>query len=128
MADTLRTSRPGIPAITYITQTNNSLMVPMGVFKVQASVCGLSHENKSTNFIAGGAFLMVLIVTLTFIRLGGKIVSKRLGRDDFLIVICFLLGMVTSSLSILSKKYYPLLSILILPKVSKADTPVSRRY
>lgn len=73
-----------------------------GVFKVQARVCNLSNASESGKSIAGAVVFVVVVLLSTLVRIGGKFATRRQGKDDVFIMICFFLSITSFLLVILS--------------------------
>lgn len=69
------------------------ILTQTGVFKAQAQTCNLSHENKSTEYMAGAGVLVAIVLLSSLVRGGGKFATKRQGIDDIFILVCFVLCM-----------------------------------
>jgi hypothetical protein len=62
--------------------------------RVQASLCGLPHEDKRTQVYLATAVVYPLACLFVALRLAGKIATKRLGWDDGIVVAALLLAAV----------------------------------
>lgn len=60
--------------------------------RVQANLCNLSHETKRYDVVLVTGIVYALAVLLVVLRIGGKVVSKRLSLDDWIVACAVLLS------------------------------------
>ncbi|EUC43356.1 hypothetical protein COCMIDRAFT_38676 [Bipolaris oryzae ATCC 44560] len=73
---------------------NCTMQDSLGIARVQADVCNLSNDSKRQQLLT----LTITVYVVCFIcvvgRTAGKIISKRVGLDDYIVVGTWLLGQV----------------------------------
>ncbi|PVI03421.1 hypothetical protein DM02DRAFT_485897, partial [Periconia macrospinosa] len=69
--------------------------------KVQASICHLSSESRRHQTAMYLALAEAFATAFIILRIAGKYVSKRLGKDDLLLVVTYLLSFVTLGTTIM---------------------------
>jgi hypothetical protein len=74
--------------------SNCSMSDSLGTARVQASLCKLPNESRQTEmyYMLGVVYGVALVFVV--LRTIGKLVSKRLGWDDLIVVFAILLSLV----------------------------------
>jgi hypothetical protein len=63
----------------------------LGSVKVQSDLCGFSQASKRTDMFMYTGIIYPLAILLVALRIAGKIVSKHISMDDWLVVAALLL-------------------------------------
>ncbi|KAH7072137.1 hypothetical protein BKA63DRAFT_577881 [Paraphoma chrysanthemicola] len=71
--------------------TNCTMADSLGTSRVQADICGFSNESKRMQMFWYTGVVYSLAVLFVALRIAGKVVSKRLSWDDWVVVAALLL-------------------------------------
>lgn len=71
--------------------TNCTMDDTMGTLRVQADMCNLSEESKRTHVFIYTGVVYSLAFVFVALRIAGKLVSKRLSPDDYIVIAALLI-------------------------------------
>lgn len=63
----------------------------LGAVKVQAEICNLSQESKQTELFLSTSIVYSVALLLVGLRIAGKIVTKHLSLDDWIVIAALIL-------------------------------------
>ncbi|KAH7084021.1 hypothetical protein FB567DRAFT_551017 [Paraphoma chrysanthemicola] len=72
--------------------SNCTMADSLGTAKVQADLCNLSHESRSTTILVAFTIVFTMICVFVALRIANKLLTKRVKSDDYVIVVTLLLG------------------------------------
>ncbi|KAH7067230.1 hypothetical protein BKA63DRAFT_570543 [Paraphoma chrysanthemicola] len=72
--------------------SNCTMADSLGTAKVQADLCNLSHESRSSTLFVAFTIVFTMICVFVALRIANKLLTKRVKSDDYVIVVTLLLG------------------------------------
>jgi len=81
----------------------HSLHVTLGTAQVQADLCNLSDESKTRQLVLYTSIVFSIALVFVSLRVVGKIVSKRMTPDDWILVLAMLLTAIPCGCMLASK-------------------------
>jgi hypothetical protein len=70
---------------------NCTMSDTLGTAQVQSDLCNLPHESKRQEMFLYTSIIYSVAILLVALRIGGKIVSKHISMDDWIVIAALLL-------------------------------------